>query len=280
MLPSTEGTHSSEHAHNYANRNKNNGGLFVSDGSETSQASEQRLPVRARPKELAARQRSEYSVITADSRDDIDNLFILYQKARPEFEATPLRSLERTKAAKFLRDTAENCINCLTPKRQPGGSINAVNTRKYLTKHGVTLNELKSVLERASQAAEEGSGGKKRRFDYDWTNVPEAPATMRSPSYDKPRVRRDPVPRGTQRGPPEMRRDASPLPRIRQELSESPQKRARRVNKRERTPHKVLPVDARRGCRRFFPRAAEAPAEPPFNHYGKGTGDCYRPKYS
>ena len=277
-LPSNYGIRSSENPQDSISQHDNNNReLCLPDGSETSQASELGLPVRE-SKELSVRQRLDYSVAIADARDDIDKLFVLYKRAKPDFEATPLKSLERTKAAKFLRDTAENCISCLTPKRQPGGGFTAINTRRYLNKHGLTLEELKSVLEQAREAAEQGSGGKKRRFDYNWDNVPEAPATMRSPSSHTVRASRDPVPRTTQ-WRPKMRRDATPS-RTNKEDSESPQKRARRINQRERTPHKVLPVDARRGRRRFFPHPAEVPAKPTFNHYEMGTGDCYRPKYS
>lgn len=97
-------------------------------------------------------------------------LFIIYDRARKDFEATPAKTLERTKSAKFLRDTTENCLAYIAAKQcQPGAEV---------ARDGLLL-ELKSTLEETMAIAEQGSGGKKRRFDENWENVPQEPARMR-----------------------------------------------------------------------------------------------------
>ena len=100
----------------------------------------------------------------------LKRLFIIYDRARKDFEATPAKTLERTKSAKFLRDTTENCLAYIASKQ---------------SQHGVEVTcdelllELKSTLEETIAIAEQGSGGKKRRFDENWENVPQEPAKMR-----------------------------------------------------------------------------------------------------
>ena len=126
--------------------------LFISDGSEGSRTPN--LPH------------------IAGEQDDqkLKRLFIIYDRARKDFEATPAKTLERTKSAKFLRDTTENCLAYIAAKQSQYGV--------EVTCDGLLL-ELKSTLEETIAVAEQGSGGKKRRFDENWENVPQEPAKMR-----------------------------------------------------------------------------------------------------
>lgn len=67
----------------------------------------------------------------------------------------------RTKSAKFLRDTTENCLQYLMRARAktPSGMAGeAAGEARMVT-------ELTETLAVAKQVAEEGSGGRKRRFD-------------------------------------------------------------------------------------------------------------------
>ena len=62
---------------------------------------------------------------------------------------------------------------------------------------GKTLEELRATLEETIAIAEQGSGGKKRRFDEDWESVPKGPASkLRDRSMAQPLGNADPVPRG------------------------------------------------------------------------------------
>ena len=62
---------------------------------------------------------------------------------------------------------------------------------------GKMLEELRATLEETIVIAEQGSGGKKRRFDEDWGSVPKGPANkMRDRSMAQPLGNADPVPRG------------------------------------------------------------------------------------
>ena len=126
--------------------------LFISDGSEGS-------PLPGLPQKFGDQDDQKFK-----------RLFFIYDRARKDFEATPAKTLERTKSAKFLRDTTENCLAYIAAKQsQPGAEV---------TCDGLLL-ELKSTLEETIAIAEQGSGGKKRRFDENWENVPQEPAKMR-----------------------------------------------------------------------------------------------------
>ena len=112
----------------------------------------------------------------------------MYHKARNDFDTTPAKSLERTKSAKFLRDTTENCLAYMAAKQTQSGGFQC---------DGNMRDELRATLEETIAIAEQGSGGKKRRFDEDWESVPKGPANkMRDRSMAHPSGNSDPVPRG------------------------------------------------------------------------------------
>lgn len=56
------------------------------------------------------------------------------------------------------------------------------------------LKELRITVKVAKDAAEKGSGGKKRRFDHDMEGVPRGPRRMRAETTCKPSVRYTPLP--------------------------------------------------------------------------------------
>lgn len=94
--------------------------------------------------------------------EQLKRLFIVYHKARKDFDSTPTKTLERTKSAKFLRDTTENCLAYIAAKQtRPGGG-----SESEVTRNGKMLDELRATLEETIAIAEQGSGGKKRRYVY------------------------------------------------------------------------------------------------------------------
>lgn len=129
-------------------------------------------------------------IFAQDFEDEkLKRLFVVYHNARKDFDATPSKTLERTKSAKFLRDTTENCLAYIAAKQtRPGGKVTCDRL----------LQELRATLEETIAIAEKGSGGKKRRFDENWENVPQEPARMRGrgPSMARPLRKSDPIPRG------------------------------------------------------------------------------------
>ena len=110
----------------------------------------------------------------------------MYHKARKDFDNTPVKTIERTKSAKFLRDTTENCLAYIASKQARSPKVEATCDERL-------LKELRATLEETIAIAERGSGGKKRRFDENWDSVPQGPAKMRG---SHPLVNSDPVPRG------------------------------------------------------------------------------------
>lgn len=114
----------------------------------------------------------------------------MYHKARKDFDATAAKTLERTKSAKFLRDTTENCLTYIAAKQN-----RPRNPKVEVTSDGKMLDELRSTLEETMTIAEQGSGGKKRRFDENWESVPQEPARMRGPCLGQ-LGSSDPTPRG------------------------------------------------------------------------------------
>ena len=65
---------------------------------------------------------------------------------------------EKTTAAKFLRDTVENCLQYLTATTRAGAEGEGEGGEGL-------MEELRQTLEVAKEVAEVGSGGRKRRFD-------------------------------------------------------------------------------------------------------------------
>lgn len=169
-----------------------------------------------------------------DGDEKLKRLFVVYHKARKDFDNTRAKTIERTKSAKFLRDTTENCLAYITSKQTRSPKAEA-------TCDGKLLEELRATLEETKAIAERGSGGKKRRFDENWDNVPQGPAKMRG---GDPLVKPDPVSRG-------------------------------RVSKQKRKPTASWSQDLEAaGRRRWYETDTE-----PIESRGYVHGDRYRPKY-
>ena len=206
--------------------------------------------------------------------EKLKRLFTVYHKARKDFDASPAKTLERTKSAKFLRDTTENCLAYIATKRiRPGGS------KAKVAYDGKILDELRATLGETIAIAEQGSGGKKRRFDEDWENVPQEPASMKGLSVVQPLDNPDPVPRG--RTSEKKRRPI--ISRIQKEhLSPKPCYRQQKVNLAERRrshpSHRLYPASAGQAVRRILADRHEPHAEPN-SLMGRVYGDRYRPTY-
>lgn len=80
-------------------------------------------------------------------------LWSLFLEARADFDVQTTDNFRRTTAAKFLRDTIENCLSY-------------ISTSSSSTSAGHRQALLEDTLKLAIEAAELGSGGRKRRFDF------------------------------------------------------------------------------------------------------------------
>lgn len=183
-----------------------------------------------------------------DPDEKLKRLFIVYHRARKDFDATSAKTLERTKSAKFLRDTTENCLAYIAAK----GARPAM------------LDELRTTLEETIAIAEQGSGGKKRRFDENWENVPQEPARMRGTC---------PVPRGRTS---EKNRNTLTSRIQKADYHQQSMKLAKR--RRSDLPHQLYPASAGQSARRVFGDQHKShPEQRPFG--GRVYGDRYRPTY-
>lgn len=111
----------------------------------------------------------------------LDRLWELYQAARQEFMKSRTDCFRRTTDAKFLRDTAENCINYVEASKSAVPPHDLADTSPHPKHNSLDpekLQELRATLEEAIKVAEKGSGGKKRRFDHDEIDAPRNPKKM------------------------------------------------------------------------------------------------------
>lgn len=120
----------------------------------------------------------------ADSSANMDDpklvrLLSLYHAAQIERDEVQPQTSEFYTCSRFIRDTAENCIQYMS-------SINPGDVR---------LEELRNTFEETARAVEKGLNGQKRRFDYDWKDTPRGPVKPTPPSRrEKKRLRgRTPV---------------------------------------------------------------------------------------
>lgn len=106
-----------------------------------------------------------------DSDTNFHLLWHIFEVAREEFRSHDIDNHQRTKAAKFLRDTAENVTDYVKLKQPPGTEIDGASSSEPRGLAG-NLSELRFSLDQAVEVAETGCGGKKRRFEYSNTDVP------------------------------------------------------------------------------------------------------------
>ena len=214
------------------------------------------------------------SVFAQDSGDEkLKRLFMVYHRARKDFDATPAKTLEYTKSAKFLRDTTENCLAYIAAKQaRPGAEVGCDRL----------LRELRATLEETTVIAEKGSGGKKRRFDEDWENVPQEPARMRGrgPTVAQPLGKSDPAPRGSTLDT--KWRPITSRIQARQASRKAVYRQSRKdLNLAERKrldpPNRLYPVSAGQSVHCVFGNQQRSHAERnPLSH---AYGDRYRPTY-
>ncbi len=218
-----------------------------------------------------------------EENETLKKLFLTYLTAKNDFHAIRFMGLERTKAAKFLRDTTENCIAYIASRENSSSGTESINLNIEVVMGQATLDEMRSTLQEAKLAAEAGSGGKKRRFDDDWTKIPEGPAKSRPSSVVKFLGDRDPVPRGQTL---QTKFGSRSLPRrIVDQPSSKPanniNQRLRRVVQSERTTgqsnRSAYPIPIVRHKKRSSDLSAKFSKQNP--KYPVVHGDCYRPSY-
>ena len=204
-----------------------------------------------------------------DGDEKLKRLFIVYHKAKKDFHATPAKTLERTKSAKFLRDTTENCLAYIAAKQTRSG-----DSQVEAACDGEMLSELRATLEETIAIVEQGSGGKKRRFDENWENVPQGPAKMSGSCAAQPLAKGDPIPRGRTL---EKKRRPTNFRILEKEAGYAKQRMKTAECRRLNLPHKLHPVSAGLSVRRVFGDRYKPHAEG--NYSGCHVGDRYRPAY-
>ena len=209
-----------------------------------------------------------------DSGDEkLKRLFMVYHRARKDFDATPAKTLEYTKSAKFLRDTTENCLAYIAAKQgKPGVEVTCDRL----------LEDLRATLEETTVIAEQGSGGKKRRFDEDWENVPQEPARMRGrgPIVALALGKSDPAPRGPTLDT-KWRPITSRIQKRRASRKAVYRQSKMNLNLAERRgldpPSQLYPASASQSVRCVFGNRQRSYAE--LNPLSHAHGDRYRPTY-
>ena len=204
-----------------------------------------------------------------DGDEKLKRLFVVYHKAKKDFHATPAKTLERTKSAKFLRDTTENCLAYIAAQQTRSG-----DSRVEAACDGEMLSELRITLEETIAIAEQGSGGKKRRFDEKWENVPQAPAQMRGSCAAQPLANGDPIPRGRTS---EKKRRLTDFRIPGKEADYTKQRMNIAECRRSDLSHKLYPVSAGRSVRRVFGDRYKPHADRKYSSYH--VGDRYRPAH-
>ncbi len=278
-----------------SNSRTDQSGLSVSDDKELSRLSDQPHGI-VQPKRMLLvgdKLGDTFSNPAAggEQNERLRKLFLTYQKAKKDFHATSLKTLERTKSAKFLRDTTENCIAYIASREKSPSGKGFFNTNVELGKGHATLNEMRSTLQEATLAAEAGSGGKKRRFDQDSADIPEGPAKRRASSAVKSLGDCDPASRGqtseSKLGNDSVRRrmENQPASKPAQNINHRP----RGVIQSERTPRGFHPASIGQGNRCSCPmpiahhekRSSNLPSEHQKHNPNLPIvrGDCYRPSY-
>ncbi|KAL8690532.1 MAG: hypothetical protein Q9218_004047 [Villophora microphyllina] len=105
----------------------------------------------------------------------LTKLIALYHDAKKEFDEADPASEAYLETTKFLRATAENCVQYLS-------SISADDAR---------LEELRQTFAEASAIMVQKMGDLKRRFEYEWKGTPRRPSVPTPVSRrEKERVRR------------------------------------------------------------------------------------------
>ena len=245
--------------------------LFLSDGTNGSQVlSSPYGPFESAQNDFIVDNTGDQALKPNEEDPKLNRLLGMFHQAKNDFRVAPLRSIDRTKAAKFLRDTIENTLAYITTKQ-----LAARGKKPTKGFESSTLEDLQETLKQARAVAEEGSGGKKRRFD-----APQEATGIGSQSNAQSPRTTDPILRGraretnvgqsdtyrpsAQRGPP---------------VSSSGQHRNdQAMQKRSVSPFHRYPATMGQSVRRVIPRIEKS--------YTKRKqlnapcrGDRYRPSY-
>lgn len=144
---------------NYSNRaiaTKNmHGELFLSPISESFELTSPDQNTYS----LAEHHDSSSGTVSDPTDPKLQRLWSLFLEARTDFNLECEDNFRRTTAAKFLRDTIENCLSYISSYPSSAGN--------YPEEATVRETLLRDTLKLAIEAAERGSGGRKRRFDVD-----------------------------------------------------------------------------------------------------------------
>lgn len=127
--------------------------------------------------------RSDYD---PDTDPKFGRLWDLFENARSEFKKQRTESPTATLAARFLRDTGENLISYIESNLPKQTSKNRNELQGKIIQVHVVLKE-------AIAAAEKGSGGKKRSFEWSFPGVPKrrtSPKRIKSEFPSEPRFGR------------------------------------------------------------------------------------------
>lgn len=118
-----------------------------------------------------------------------------YHKARRDFDDATPRTKERTAAARFLRDTSENCLGYLTRKKCES-FIEALDqsSMEEIMMDKAVVRELTDTVAETSAFVEGSRGGKKRSFDEGSSTDPStASMTTQSKPASPKKKRRPPI---------------------------------------------------------------------------------------
>ena len=207
-------------------------------------------------------------------------LLHVYEDAQKSFHTLPPRSVDATKAARFLRDTTENLIMYMR-SAQPLDKPECLLTSETFPHNANFLVELRETLEWTNEFVERGSGGKKRA----WEQSKGQQEQMMRPTQES-------VINQTTRGG----RDNECLVAQKERCDAAPSSscgfKSFSINSRPRQ-ERVLPrygsfqrrrcVDPTFACRQIDHHVGRRRSASPLSHRLKGnrTGlpDTYRPKY-
>lgn len=124
---------------------------------------------------------------------NFQRLLETYHKARRDFDEAIPRSKNRTAAARFLRDTSENCLSYL--RRKGCESIIEALTQssmEQIKSDKAVIHELEDTVAETIAFVEGCSGGKKRSFDEENPTDPSTASTRTQSKSASPKKKRRP----------------------------------------------------------------------------------------
>jgi len=278
-----------------ASRQRGDDNLFVAEDSDSGMA-HRGADLEKDP--LVPGHSGVHFVVPSQNDPKMKRLLAMYRHAKGEFNATIPRSLERTTAAKFLRDTTENCLAHIATQQRSASSEkpDLATSMANASFDGFTMEELEDTLKKTTAIAEKGSGGKKRRFDENWDNVPKGPSDKKSQQTDSTTRKADPLPQGRTVGvstgevvplPPGLlgnanrgpHADSRPLEHRAAVMVEDCQRRYAHAEYTRRAPPHLSLSFNRQNMRRPFPKTDEEPGDRDAR-VRRGRADRYRPSYN